>query len=346
MQYKTLGDFFNPGQALMQAEQLRAQQQQRQQQQEMAPYKLQMARLQPQQVALQIEQAKHNMAQPKVGSVMDDKTFTEKDAIKLLTFGSPEQKKQAEAFLDNYTNFQKRMTTTRYGELDPSSKEFYAEKILVDPSYITKFPARSPQRAELANEVNRLASERGLKVPDLELKNKKFNATVKSYNHQKKTYDADQKLADEFFTDVNRVKTQIQNLRTNYPSYVNLSIKKLRELSAAGKLGPEAVLQQELDAIMQTYSRMTLDASASISELSVGAQERYRKLLNSNSPAFVLLQQLENFEKALNDRLGARGRSLVNLENQLKTFSDFKEKKESKEQTKKMVFNPGTGRFE
>jgi bifunctional ADP-heptose synthase (sugar kinase/adenylyltransferase) len=67
---------------------------------------------------------------------------------------------------------------------------------------------------------------------------------------------------------------------------------------------------------------------SSISEMSATAQQRYQKLLNSNSPAFVLFQQLENFETALKDRMKARDASLLRLESQIEKYSDFSQKEE------------------
>jgi hypothetical protein len=284
-------------------------------------------------------------------SMLDDKNLTLNEIITRAASGDKEAIKSRDAILD----FERRKDIIKFGYLSPDAVVMQAQNALFDSNQLSKIPPRGPNRSNVISEMEIQAKKYGYAMPDITGKRTGYNATVLAYNTQKKSFYGDQKLADEFITDVKRVKQQVINLRTNYPAYVNASIKKVRELSASGRLGDESVLAQELDALMLSYGRMTLDSSSSISELSATAQERYNKLLNSNSPQFALIQQLENFEKALTDRMSARRRSINKIENKLREYSTF-DKKKTLEETKtkapaqttpkQMTFNPDTGEFE
>ncbi len=254
-----------------------------------------------------------------VQSMLGDKNLTENEIIARAMHGDVEAKKWMAAKID----FEKQKSVAKGGALTPEATRLMAKQAMLDPKMLSKLPRGGSSRVDVVNEINRIAKEDGLLVPDLTMKKTKLNAIVKAYNNQKVSYEADRKMADEFFMDVARFKPMIARLRTNHPSLINASLVQLRKMSANASLGEEAVLAQELDAIMRSYIRIANDASNSIAEPSATAQEAAKKMLNMNSPAFVLIQQFENFEKAMQDKMTVRKNRVDDLERQAREVSRF-----------------------
>ena len=254
------------------------------------------------------------------GSVFaKDTNLTENEIIARAVEGDPAAKR----WMDAKLVFEKQKSAARSGELTDDAKKLFAKYALIEPAMLSKLGRASRARIAVANEMETLSSAEGLKMPDLTMKRVKYNALAKSYNKMKVSYSTDQKFAEEFYTDIARLKPQIEAIRTNYPSLVNASLKRIREIAATPLLGQEAVFAQELDAITKAYARVTLDASSSISELSATAQENYKRLINPQNPARVLFDQVDMLEISMKERLGARQRNLDELESQLREISAF-----------------------
>ncbi len=254
--------------------------------------------------------------------LLGDKNLTENEIIAQAMYGD----KEAIKWMDAKIAFEERKTQAKYGKLSPEAIDLYADKVLAQPNYMSKFSARTPQRAQIANRIQEKAAEKGLIVPDIELKNAQFNAAVKSYNKQKSRLDADKKIAEEFYTDVRRLRPQVEVIRTNYPALFNKSLRQIRKMAATPTLGQEAVFAQEVDAVMSQFLRMSRDASETISELSVGAQQAAKSLLNIDNPAFVLTQQFDRFVLSTQERIAARERVVGGIERQIYQGATFKKK--------------------
>lgn len=248
-----------------------------------------------------------------------DKDLTENQIIAAAMGGN----KQAIKWMDAKIAFERRKTGAKVGELTPEAINLMADQVLISPNYLSKFSARGPQRAQIVNKLEEKVAKNDLLMPDVTMQRVKYNAAVKSYNRQKLGYDADQKIADEFYVDLARLKPQIAAIRTNYPALVNRSIKQIRKMAATPSLGQEAVFAQELDAVLSAFIRVSRDASASISEMSATTQEAVKKLVNPESPAFVLAQQIDMFERSMRQRMVARRTALDRQLGQIRKSATF-----------------------
>lgn len=256
----------------------------------------------------------------------DTKSLSDNQLFRGVALGDP----LAQKILNEKLKHQEKLSFTRSGQMTDQGIELGATQYLLTG----KMPALGrggANRAKIANRAAQLAKENNLTSPKLYGKRTGLTTAQKSYNKQRVNLDSDIKTANEFYIDIARFKPQIEKLRTNYPALVNKSVVQLKKIAATPSLGEEAVLAQELDAILSAYIRVAREASGSISEMSVGAQEAAKKLLNFNSPAFVLIQQLDNFEKAMKDKIQSREKSLEKQFNSIEKFATIKKnKKESK----------------
>jgi len=270
-----------------------------------------------------------------IGDIMSDKTFTEKDAIKYATFGTPEQVKQAEKFLDRNLKYEKRKNIIKYGELSSEAIEFYAEKVMIDPSYISRFSARTPQRAAIANRVEQLTAERGFKNYDLTLQNVQMNAAIRSYNKQKSAYDAAVKTSDEFMNDSERVLEMLSKIRTNRPAWANKSMIQLKKIAADPSLGEEGAILNELFALNSAFMRTATDTSESISELSAGMQKMQAEMNDPYAPLFETAAKIRNQQDQVRDKMKSRKQSLNKNERGIERYATFEKKKKTKSDSNK-----------
>lgn len=252
-----------------------------------------------------------------------DKNLTRDEIIAGAAAGDPEMIKARDAILD----FKRRETKIKFGELNNQTIDFYADKVMANPSYISKFSARSPQRAEIAKRVVEKATEKELPVPQIELQNKQFQGAVSSYNKQRKAFDATVKTSDEFLNDADRVLAMIGKIRTNNPAWANKSLVQLKKLAGTTGVGEEEVILNELFSLSSAFMRTASDTAESISELSAGMQKIQNDMNSPYSPLKAIETRIKNQKVQVVDKVGSRRNSLTNLEKQMKKFATFEKKK-------------------
>lgn len=272
------------------------------------------------------------------GHMFGDKNVTENEIIFRAMQGDVSAKK----WMDAKVAFERRKVIAKGGELNPEARRLIAKQAILDPKIISKLPRTGGSRVAVVNEMEAIAKENGLMMPDITLKRADLNSDVKSYNKQKMQLDADNKLANEFYADAAAIKPKIEAVRTNYPQIVNMTVRQLRQLAASPGLSKEKELALEFEPLINSYMRVALDASGSISELSVGAQERQKKLTSLDDPAFVLISSVENMENQMRRRIGSRSNTLEGLRKRIEKVSTFEKPKTKKKKPKKTIT---VGRF-
>jgi hypothetical protein len=256
-------------------------------------------------------------------SIFADKNLTENELIARASAGDPAAQKALEARLQ----FEKSKADVRYGTLDQATVRKIAEESIPRPEVLNLVPSRGNLRPQILQERNRILEQQGIALSDVAVKQGGFKAAQKSYEDQVQKLDSDQRTATEFFGDVDRVIDYIKNFRSNYPAYANVGIRKLRELSGTKELAGENVLRQELDDLRNSYSRITKDATGSVAEMSQSTQKIMEQLINSDSPAFALVQQLEAMKRNITDKISARKKVADITEKRLGSYMEFEAKK-------------------
>lgn len=282
-------------------------------------------------------------------SVSDDKSYTgETKLIRESLRDKLGREPKAGEILEEQQRLAGEKEEAKYGEvLSPETSRMFAEMYLAGE----KLPPMARDRRsmkQIMEEVYKMAKEKGISVDEMRTERTRISATQKSYTKMKQMNDADVRYANELYTDIDRLKNSglIERIRGNAPRLLNMSRRKLRDAIASKQfLGDELVLAQELDGIMNEFARISLGTTDSIADLSEGSKAKYQELINPDRPSFAIIRQLDQIRKSTEDRLTARAKTLSDLEKQL-SYNAGKGTPMTTSTTKRMTFNPATGRIE
>jgi hypothetical protein len=226
--------------------------------------------------------------------ILSDTSLTDTDLVRASLFGTPEQKRQAQAILEKKSQYAAEAYGEKYGGgITQEGINFGAEQYV----YTGKMPpmGRSPRvRAQIMQEAANIAKSLGMTVPQLLSMQSEKKGLALSLNQQQKQRGAMGSFVRNIDKQVSQVKKLIPELGRMDTRVANIPQREFRnKILGSAK---ERIFDTYLGEISSEIAKLASGATGSVAEVSISARQKWEEIHDPNLPAGEMIKLLDEIQ--------------------------------------------------